>query len=668
MRRFEPDNLVTPMRHKGAPGFWQLYAIALATVSIATLGNCVWLFYQSSGGRARGTGLYYPVHLALTRLGIYTSRHLPPAISSYWEFDSWIRFFNFTFVAIAANLVLASLMAAILAPLWLALFRHPEDGTNKHGVASFVASLFLWPLLLPPLFGLSGRILGTKSWGTLAALLAALLLLAALWAVLQWVTGHMQNPKALWAGLITTAAAGVLFVCIGTAFARSQSPGKPVATKMPNVLLVSIDSLRRDHLSAYGYPRETSPNLDRLAREGVLFRDVVSSSSWTLPSHMTLLTGLAPRDHGATMVGKRLTAGSPTLAEIYSRAGYATAALTSGFYLNARHGFSRGFDLYNDYSIGWSETGAGVREITSPSMLQLVEAWLEQWKSNGRERPFFLFVHLWDVHYNYIPPAPFGEMFIKGPVGHLKEQDYMESSRIHRGMAREDLENLIGLYDGEIRYTDYCIGRILDRMKSLGVLENTLIAVTGDHGDEFFEHGNKGHHRTLYDEVVMVPLIMRFQGRIPAGRVVPEQVRLMDVGSTLLSLSGVRDASAFGAAQVNRYHAAHDLSPLILGGDRGELAQLVAFSELYLPWRGKELMSARTSSQKIVTDNSGSVEIYDLKNDPGEQRNLAPQMEVAKLPLFQQLVTWKRARRVSAKPGNLDAEQIRALRSLGYIQ
>ena len=182
------------MRPKSAHGFWQLYAIVLATVSIATLGNCVWLFYQSVGGRARGTGLYYPVHLALTRLGIYTSRHLPPAISSYWEFDSWIRFFNFAFVAIAANLVLASLMAAILAPVWLVLFRHREDGTNQHGVASFVASVFFWPPHAP-LFGLSGRILGTKSWGTLVALLAALLLLAALWAVLQWVTGFTHLDR-----------------------------------------------------------------------------------------------------------------------------------------------------------------------------------------------------------------------------------------------------------------------------------------------------------------------------------------------------------------------------------------------------------------------------------------------------------------------------------------
>ena len=180
------------------------------------------------------------------------------------------------------------------------------------------------------------------------------------------------------------------------------APAKPAAPpEAPNILLISIDSLRRDHVSAYGYPRATTPRIDALAREGVRFDMAIAPTSWTLPSHVTLLTSLPARLHGAREFRQRFSRDVVTLAEVLSDTGYATAGFVAGSFLSATHGFSQGFDVYDDYTILERERGEYGGHLTSPRSIALARRWLDEREGSGRERPFFLFLHMWDVHYEY---------------------------------------------------------------------------------------------------------------------------------------------------------------------------------------------------------------------------------------------------------------------------
>lgn len=380
----------------------------------------------------------------------------------------------------------------------------------------------------------------------------------------------------------------------------------------PNVLLVSIDMLRARHLACYGYERPTSPNIDRLAREGALFARHMSSTSWTLPAHAALFTGLADSVHGCTDSHLALHERFETLAERFAAAEYETAGFFAGPYLHPTYGLGQGFELYEDC------TSAGAGATSAPGADQLSEshvdvcnprsfAAFERWFAGRSGRPFFAFVHLWDVHYDFLPPPPYDRMFDPSYEGTRDGQRFATDPSISAAMPARDLEHLIALYDGEIAWTDAFVGRMRALLEAAGVFDDTIVILTSDHGTEFFEHGSKGHRKTLYDEVLHIPLVVRFPARVPAGMRIEKQTRMIDVAPTLLDLAGLsRDERHMGESLAR---LARDPS--------------VPFPELALAeldTRTHAMRCVRASGWKLFQNREkGSPCAVDLARDPGER-------------------------------------------------
>lgn len=403
---------------------------------------------------------------------------------------------------------------------------------------------------------------------------------------------------------------------LGCLLACGSRPSPPA-----NVLLVSIDSLRADHVHADGYPRETTPTIDRLAREGARFEAAIAASSWTLPTHVTLLTSLPPEAHGVTSSTRALAPEAVTLAEVLQAHGYRTAGFVSGPYLRAIYGFGQGFDVYDESTVADGHR-ASHHGATSPRLTRLVTDFLDTWRTAEPRPPFFVFLHMWDVHYDYAPPPPYDGMFDPDYAGTVTANDFARNPDIRPGMARRDLEHVIALYDGEIRYTDEHLGRIIAHLGELGVLDDTVVVVTADHGEEFFEHGRKGHDARLYDELLRVPLVVRFPRRVAPGQVVGAQVRQMDVAPTILGLLGIAAPPGFAGPRP----AAVDLGPWIAGSGERPAPRLPAFaSTAAYDGSGRNAQVAlRTADAKYVEGLTAPAraQFYDLATDPGERKNL----------------------------------------------
>jgi arylsulfatase A-like enzyme len=581
----------------------------------------------------------------------------------------------FVALAIAATLLTYWILAAIAAPLVWPAARVVRVGGQRGAATWWWERAFPLGLLavfaLPVVFGVvhtSGQ--GSSSLAVAGGI--SLLLWAALLAFLrrpQQIARLLRVGCA--AGMVMAVGAGAgaaLAVALGTIW-RAQPPA---AAGTPNIVLVSIDSLRSDHVHAYGYARETTPTIDQLARDGVLFQTVVSPTSWTLPAHLTMLTSLPPEEHGVVRDGMRLRNDATTLTEVLWQAGYATAGFVSAPYLDADYGFSQGFDYYDDYTIAKWDQFSSHHGITSPSLLRITSDWLEQWDARGRERPFFLFVHMWDVHYDYTPPPPYDSLFDPDYTGTVTGENYEFGSQVYLGMDPRDLQHIIALYDGEIRYTDLYLGKLVQRLRDLGVFDNTIVVVTADHGDEFFEHGHKGHRKTLYDESVLVPLVIRYPAKLPAGQRVESQVRLMDVGPTVLTLAGVARPPAYGWTASGGPNAAQDLTRIMDAEPGAAPTDLVAFGNLVADVP-TPVASVRLRTAKLMRplDGSAGEEFYDLVNDPGEQHNLSDQERPVETPLRQELASWQgqwRSRDGLAQEVQLSEEHQERLRALGYLR
>jgi len=300
----------------------------------------------------------------------------------------------------------------------------------------------------------------------------------------------------------------------------------------PSVLLISVDTLRADHLGIYGYPRPTSPTIDALGRSGVVFEKALTTAPWTLPSHVSLLTGLYPGFHGVQDDGTKLAAEIPMLAEAFRKLGYHTLAVVSHVYVSSEFGLDRGFDSFDDSLIA----GGAKNPIAEVVVDHFLDA-----MSEVPEGRFFAFVHLFDPHWSYTAPEPFFTRFAdpsyRGPIDGSIEA-LTPFFPPNQPMQPADLRQAIDLYDGEIAYTDAQIGRLLDELWKRGRLENTVIVFTADHGEEFKEHGQLGHGKTLFHEMMRIPLIISGHPVFSAGTRRRDVVSLIDVAPTLLHLAG----------------------------------------------------------------------------------------------------------------------------------
>ena len=350
-----------------------------------------------------------------------------------------------------------------------------------------------------------------------------------------------------------------------------------------NVLFISIDTLRADHLACYGHPSIKTPNIDRLAAEGMLFTQCTSPVPITLPSHASMMTGTYPYVHGARDNGQfHLHGDNETLAERLKAAGYTTAAELAAFVLNREFGLNQGFDVYHDlYAARQLQEDPSKATPTERVAEEVCDGALNSLRRIAAQR-FFLFVHFFDPHYPYEPPGRFAQQYAQR-------------------------------YLGEIAYVDEQIGRLIAELKSLEVDEKTLVIVTSDHGEGLGQHGEQTHMLFVYDTTLMVPLILHCPGQISAGRRVTAQVGLIDIAPTVLDFLGLEpmpDAQG------------ESLLPLISGaaGDPGR----VAYAESLVPmidFGCAPLLAVRAGGWKYI--HAPRAELYDVRVDPGELRNLA---------------------------------------------
>ena len=657
-----------------------LVAATVATVTL-TLANIAWFTVTVHVARLRELELLSLLRFGLERADLNPLALLPDIVSRPFEMGDPSALCQFVLLGLGFSVLASALAALILMPLvfvmaWLVPPTAQNTAQRWWWERAFPAAViigFLLPAARVPLLAALARWgrPGLIGWGLAGSLLT--------WGVLLGLFGRRRRTVRI---LLTCAVLEIGFTAIAVSGmavdaivrphdeAIAQPPASPQA---PNILLVSIDSLRRDHVHCYGYPRDTTPVIDTLARDGTMFRTVVSPASWTLPAHLTLLTSLPPEEHGVVDDGSSVRESVVFLAEVLWRSGYTTAGFVSAPYLDAAYGFSQGFDHYDDYTVAKATFKASDSETkTSPALETLAGDWLTQWNHDGRQRPFFIFLHMWDVHYDYTPPAPYDTMFDPDYHGSVDGRNFIHNEQVHAGMDARDLAHVIALYDGEIRFTDTYLGRVLGRLRGLGVLDNTLVVVTADHGDEFFEHGRKGHAKTLYDESVLVPLVMRFPPKVPAGTVVDSQVRLMDVGPTILALVGLGRPQDFGSKRLRGAEAPQDLSRWMNAARPAALPPLTAFGDLELADAPAQITSIRTDGHKLIEPlhDSARAELYDLQTDPGEHANLTDVGAPPLKALRDQLAAWHAVSSDGRQSQAvvLSQEHRELLRALGYLK
>lgn len=427
------------------------------------------------------------------------------------------------------------------------------------------------------------------------------------------------------------------------------------------VILVGIDTLRADRLSSYGYQRETSPNLDRLAaEEAVRFERAYAPSSWTLPSMTSLFTSLHPPQHLVEDRGSRLAPDVPTLAGAFASRGWLTAGFATHIYVSSLFGLDSGFSEWRELSIDWNFREG--QQLRADALNDHVLRWLDQ----HQDKRFFLYIHFFDPHWDYDPPPPYDRHFIdpdykgraRGTFGYLRR--FLDEERL---VSPADLRRINDLYDGEILWTDFQLGRLFAHLRERGLWDDTLLALTSDHGEEFQEHGSFHHIRTLYEEVLHVPLLIKLPGGRPSEwrSTVTERVPLIDLSTTLLHLSGVDVPDTFeGRTLVPLMRAA--------GEDRPVFARTLRHTE------GK--IALIESRYKLIRSNAAGspIELYDLTADPGEKRSAAAESNRTGR-LEEQADAWLEKMRASRSglgesnlPVVLTPEQREHLRSLGYLQ
>jgi len=417
------------------------------------------------------------------------------------------------------------------------------------------------------------------------------------------------------------------------------------------VVLVSIDTLRADHLGLYGYDRPTSPVLDALSLESTVFEEAMSSSPWTLPAHASLLTGLYPSRHGLTSHERYLPSGLPTLSLLFSQAGYRTAAVVNSHNLGPDFGLDRGFQQYR-----YVEESASRREPSRELTDQAI-----QWVGEAGEKPLFLFLHYYDVHSDYASLPEHESDFLR-PYDGIADGTTAQLAAHREGkvsLSAEDAPNLIDRYDAGIRQMDAEIGRFLEFLRERDLWEDTLFVLTSDHGEEFFEHGGVLHGQTQYQEVLHVPLLVKGPG-IPRGRQVETPVSLVDIAPTVLARAGIAVPEGLDGV---------DIARLWNEGDR-ELEGRYLFSEADHNNVEHDITRAvRYKSFKLHFNRlSREYRLYDLSRDPAEQEDLSAERGDAFAALSERLDRFLLNERAEAPVRSLTEEEIEKLRSLGYLR
>jgi len=393
---------------------------------------------------------------------------------------------------------------------------------------------------------------------------------------------------------------------------RIEKPEHYKAADNKNVIVITISSLRADHISCLGYNRDTTPNFDAFAEENILFTNAFATSSWMMPSVGSMFTSLYPSRHGATHIDKRLDRQAHTLAEILKDNGFYTAGFCSNPRLSSEYGFGQGFDFYDDYSVSMilKNMSFGQEQsfdINKKRTNGLINDAVIRWLQNNTHRPFFLFVHFYDTHWDYLPPAPFDTLYDPDYEGKIDGTEIAREPLYSNKPSDEDVKHIIALYDGEVKQTDTDLGDLLKFLKEAGRFEDSIVIVASDHGEQFYEHGHTSHHG-IFDELIHIPMTMAVPD-LHITKTIDSFVNGVDVMPTILDFLNV---------PVPVICQGKSIRPLITG--EKEKVNDFIFVE-YTGGAVPDAFAVRFNRFKFV-QQEGKIFTYDLCGDPLEQRKI----------------------------------------------
>jgi len=441
-----------------------------------------------------------------------------------------------------------------------------------------------------------------------------------------------------------------------------------------NIILISLDTVRPDHMSCYGYGRSTTPHIDKIAGDGITFLNTYSTTSWTLPAHTSLLSGQTCNNHKIYLPQQKISPKTRMLAEILKKQ-YYTAAFTGGGYLSPQYGFNRGFDQY--YSIRVKTKKIRLNEV------DIIARRVCKWLKFNQNKSFFLFLHTYQPHDPYANSSPFGRTYLTK----TSKWDKVKLASLWKGKDRfsspfnkNERQNILDLYDGELKYTDTMfIGKIIDTLKKNKLYHNSMIIVVSDHGEEFYDHKAWLHDHSLYDESIKIPLIIKFPRNQYSGKKIHNMVRITDIMPTILE-----------EAKVKMLHLdmnGQSLLPQILGKENknrifitdlalriGNSAQpdIIAISSNQFKLILNKKIKSPYIKKASLTYRRLQIELYDLKNDPKETKNLALDSRYTKLcnQMIREIKLYEKNLIKNSTIKNkvrMNDQILNQLKSLGYI-
>ena len=443
------------------------------------------------------------------------------------------------------------------------------------------------------------------------------------------------------------------------------------ASDTRRVILISIDTLRADHLGCYGYDRETSPHIDALAADSAKFNNTYASSPWTLPSHVSLLTSLHGVHHQVYYDDEKMPVELITLADQFREAGFSCGAITGGGFVSSVYGFSKGFDTYNEGE------GGVFRQDSAEMVFRAASEWIEK----HEDRDFFLFIHTYQPHSPYACPLPYNVMFLneQSKVGHIDLIGHLGGKNsIFKPLPEDERRNIVALYDGEIRYTDdKLIDPLISQLKERGLYDGSMIIFTSDHGEEFFEHGGWGHGHSVYDESLKVPLLIKFPGSKFKGENWDNIVSLVDIMPTVMDEMEIDYAgleidgkSLFPVLQRKEREDRTFLADV--GGNlmNSHIPQKIATNQE----QEKLIVSRRFTPEDLdffafPPPQSGPVELYDLLRDPAEKRNRVNERSEFVSRMVKTLNDfYSQAKKIKVGKARVDERLRDQLKALGYLK
>ncbi len=422
----------------------------------------------------------------------------------------------------------------------------------------------------------------------------------------------------------------IILLSVGWFFVNSKILS---TNKIHNIILISVDTCRADFLGCYGYPRNTTPNIDAIAKEGILFENVIAPVPLTLPSHTSMFTGTIPPVHGVhDFVDYQAAPSNTTLAEILKGNGFSTAGIIAAQVLDSSFGLDQGFDYYNDPEV------LTVEDVQRPGN-EINQIGID-WLKNHKDERFFLFLHYYDPHFPYTPPEPFKSSFLRDPQADERSPDHTRD-----------------LYAGEVAFTDHCIGQVMQELKRLDLYDSTLIIITSDHGEMLYEHGELTHSYWIYQSAIKVPLIIKLPGRKKAQRI-KQIAGLVDVVPTICSLLEIEAPSNIQGRDLTAYF---DKQP-------PEERYLYCESLTATKYQGNSLLGVVSDNYKYI--QTTRPELYDIVNDPVESNDLAtskPQLARIMQDQLKRILENIADPKSSHSKSHLDTNTLEDLESLGYV-